>query len=377
MELFCLGLNHKTAPVEVRERFAVGMPRAGEAALELASLAGADEAVVISTCNRTEYYLAAPDARRSVETLRPRLVGERDLPFTAAAHFYQKTGMDAAVHLCRVVSGLDSMMLGETEVFGQVKQAYHAALGVGATGGILNRLFQRAFSVGKKVRTETSIQEGATSVGNVAVELAEKIFGCLKDCQVMILGAGEMCRITAQSLVSRGARSIFVTNRSFDRAVALAEEMSGVAVRFDDWESVLREVDIVISSTGAPHTLINREHVEKVRRSRRFRPLFFIDIAVPRDIHPEVVEIDEVYLYDIDRLEAIANDGVARRKLQIEHCERIIIEELEKSRLPGLGGPEPLEPHRRPSAIPPHTAVQPSVSPSCPSPNLPHSPPAL
>jgi glutamyl-tRNA reductase len=336
MELFCLGLNHKTAPVEVREKFAVTTPRLGEAAVELAELAGAGEAVIISTCNRTEYYMAAPDARQAVGDLRPRLVAQRDLPFTAEAHFYQMLGRDAAIHLCRVVSGLDSMMLGETEIFGQVKQAYHAALAAGATGGVLNRLFQRAFSVGKKVRTETSIQEGATSVGNVAVELAEKIFGHLKDSQVMILGAGEMCRITAQSLVSRGARSIFVTNRSYDRAESLAAEMGGTAVRFDDWEQVLAEVDVVISSTGAPHTLIHREQVEKIRRARRYRPLFFIDIAVPRDIHPEVAEIDEVYLYDIDRLEAIASEGVARRKLQIEHCEQIIIEELAKMNLPGM-----------------------------------------
>jgi len=227
------------------------------------------------------------------------------------------------------------MMLGETEIFGQVKQAYASAHEAGATGAILNKVFQRAFGVGKKVRTETSIQEGSTSVGNVAVDLAEKIFGHLKDSEVMILGAGEMSRITAQSLVSRGAKSIFVANRSFDRAQELATEMGGSAVRFDDWQKVLERVDVVISSTGAPHAIVQRADVEKARRARKYRPLFFIDIAVPRDIDPAVGEIEEVYLYDIDTLEQLAEEARGRRQLQIEQCERIIELELEKLNLPG------------------------------------------
>jgi glutamyl-tRNA reductase len=336
MELLCLGLNHKTAPVEVRERFAVGTTRLGESASELVAMTGVAEGVVISTCNRTEFYLVAPDAAGAFKRLESHLAEKTRLHDDAAPHFYRMEKSEAARHLCRVVSGLDSMMLGETEIFGQVKQAYQAALDAGATAGVLNRVFQRAFGVGKKVRTETSIQEGSTSVGNVAVDLAEKIFGHLKDSQVMILGAGEMCRTTAQSLVSRGARSIFVTNRSFDRAAELAREMGGTAVRFDAWEEVLEKVDVVISSTGAPHALIHREHVEKVRRARKYRPLFFIDIAVPRDIHPAVADIEEVYLYDIDKLQSLANDGRARRQLQIEHCERIILDELAKLNLPGM-----------------------------------------
>jgi len=199
----------------------------------------------------------------------------------------------------------------------------------------LNRLFQRAFGVGKKVRTETAIQEGSTSIGNVAVDLAEKIFGHLKDSEVMVLGAGEMSRLTAQALVSRGARSIFVANRSYDRAVELATEMNGKAVRFDEWQSVLEKVDVVISSTGAPHAIIHRADVEKARRARKFRPLFFIDIAVPRDIEPTVGEIEEVYLYDIDTLEQLAEEARTRRQKQIEECERIIDAELKKLSLPG------------------------------------------
>jgi glutamyl-tRNA reductase len=335
MEILCLGLNHRTAPVEVRERFAVGSAKLGEASNELVALAEASEGVVISTCNRTEFYLAADDARAAFRLVETRLAEKIQVDSSVAAHFYRKEKTEAARHLCRVVSGLDSMMLGETEIFGQVKQAYSSALESGATGAILNKLFQRAFGVGKKVRTETSIQEGSTSVGNVAVDLAEKIFGHLKNSEVMILGAGEMSRITAQSLVSRGAKSIFVTNRSFERAQELAAEMGGSAVRFDDWQSVLARVDVVISSTGAPHAIVHRADVEKARRARKYRPLFFIDIAVPRDIDPAVGEIEEVYLYDIDTLEQLAEEARTRRQLQIEQCERIIDAELGKLNLPG------------------------------------------
>lgn len=335
MELVCLGLNHRTAPVEVRERFAVGTTRLGEAASQLTELAAVPEGVVISTCNRTEFYLAAPDARTALQRLEAGLATRENLVDDDLTHFYRLEKKEAARHLCQVVSGLDSMVLGETEIFGQVKQSYNAALEAGTTGAILNRLFQRAFGVGKKVRTQTSIQEGSTSIGNVAVDLAEKIFGHLKDSEVMILGAGEMSRLTAQSLVSRGARSIFVTNRSFERAEELAKEMGGSAVRFDAWQQVLERVDVVISSTGAPHTIIQRADVEKARRARKFRPLFFIDIAVPRDIDPAVAEIDEVYLYDIDTLEQLAEEARVRRRRQIEECERIIDAELLKLNLPG------------------------------------------
>jgi glutamyl-tRNA reductase len=335
MELLCLGLNHRTAPVEVRERFAVGATKLGEASTDLMTLAEASEALVISTCNRTEFYLVADDARAAFERIEVRLAEKIQVDSSVAAHFYRKEKIDAARHLCRVVSGLDSMMLGETEIFGQVKQAYASAHEAGATRGVLNKAFQRAFSIGKKVRTETSIQEGSTSVGSVAVDLAEKIFGHLKNSEVMILGAGEMSRITAQSLVSRGAKSIFVANRSFDRAQELATEMGGSAVRFDDWQRVLERVDVVISSTGAPHAIVQRADVEKARRARKYRPLFFIDIAVPRDIDPAVGEIEEVYLYDIDTLEQLAEEARTRRLLQIEQCEKIIESELGKTPLPG------------------------------------------
>lgn len=336
MELLCLGLNHRTAPVEVRERFAVGATKLGDASVELTQMHGVHEGVVLSTCNRTEFYLVAACAADALALLENHLAKKTLMGDQVTPHFYRKQKSEAARHLCRVVSGLDSMMLGETEIFGQVKTAYKTAHSAGATAGVLNRLFQRAFSVGKKVRTETRIQEGATSVGNVAVDLAEKIFGHLKDSEVMILGAGEMSRVTAQSLVSRGARSIFVSNRSFDRAEELAAEMGGSAVRFDEWQSVLERVDIVISSTGSPHAIVQRADVEKARRARKYRPLFFIDIAVPRDIDPAVGEIEEVYLYDIDTLEQLADQARSRRQEQIRECEKIIEAEMAKLNLLGI-----------------------------------------
>jgi len=335
MELICLGLNHKTAPVEVRERFAVGTARLGESTLELVKTLDVAEGLILSTCNRTEFYLVAPEAKPALEKLEAHLANKSNAPDDIIPHFYRIEKNEAARHLCRVVSGLDSMMLGETEIFGQVKQAYQAALEAGTTKGVLNKVFQRAFSVGKKVRTETAIQTGSTSVGNVAVDLAEKIFGHLKNSQVMIIGAGDMSRTTAQSLVSRGAHSIIVSNRSYDRAVHLADEMNGKAVRFDEWQDVLNDVDIVISSTGAPHTIVHKADVEKARRARKYRPLFFIDIAVPRDIDPTVADIEEVYLYDIDTLEQLANQAREQRQKQIDDCLLIIDGELNKMNLPG------------------------------------------
>ncbi len=329
MELVCVGLNHRTAPVEIRERFSIAPGDLGESSHKLLSLKGISEGVVVSTCNRTEFYLAGESAEEIARSLRGKL-GEEN-----SEHWYEKHRLDAARHLCRVASGLDSMVLGETEIFGQVKDAYRAALEAGATSGVLNRLFQRAFGVGKKIRTDTNIQVGATSVAGSAVELAEKIFGKLKGCRVIVIGAGEMSRQTAQALVSRGASSVFVTNRSFDRAEELASEMGGRAVQFDEWQAVLAGVDVVISSTSAPHYVVQPFHVEAVRRVRKFRPLFMIDIAVPRDIDPQVGEIEEVYLYDIDTLEQLADEARKRREQQIEECEQMIEAELKKLNLPG------------------------------------------
>ena len=331
--LVCLGLNHRTTPVEVRERIAFPEAHLPEALQEVRSLPGFGESVVLSTCNRVELYATqqadAPDSAHDL--LREYLVRHFNLApdEVEALSFYRLDDEETARHLFRVVSGLDSMVLGETEIFGQVKQAYQTALASKATGRLLNKLFQQAFQVGKKVRNETSIQRGPTSIGSVAVDLCEKVFDLAK-CRVMLVGAGEMSRTCAQSLMSRGAGSVIVSNRSYDRAVELANEMGGKALRFDEWESVLHETDVIISSTSAPHFVIKPELVAEVMRKRRWEPLFIIDIAVPRDVDPRVNEIEGVYLYDIDALQTIADEGRRERERQLVECERIIEEQLEK-----------------------------------------------
>jgi glutamyl-tRNA reductase len=238
------------------------------------------------------------------------------------------------------------MVLGETEIFGQTKAAYETALKAGATGRNLNKLFQHAFRVGKLVRNETVIQRGSTSVGSVAVELAEKIFGHLRDCRVLLIGAGEMSRVCAQSLLSRGAKSIFISNRHHERAVELAAEMKGSAIRFDDWEKAVHDVDIIISSTSAPHFIVTPELIKPAMHKRRSHPLFIIDIAVPRDVDPRVNNIEEVYLYDVDALQAIADEGRRKRERELVKCEEIIEEQLRKfgyaeDSPPGSGDPFP------------------------------------
>jgi glutamyl-tRNA reductase len=332
-QLVCLGLNYRTTPVEVRERVAFPESKVPDAVQEVRGLPGFEEGVVLSTCNRVEVYAthSHDQPHAAHETLVQYLVQRFELaPEQAEALVtYKLDSAEAARHLFRVVSGLDSMVLGETEIFGQVKAAYQTALGAGTTSRTLNKLFQQAFSVGKKVRNETSIQRGSTSVGSVAVDLAEKVHD-LKQCRVMLVGAGEMSRTCAQSLLSRGARSIIVSNRSHDRAVEMAAEMGGKAIRFDEWEAALHEVDVIISSTSAPHFIIKPELIREVMRKRRWEPLLIIDIAVPRDVDPQVNEIEGVYLYDIDALQAIADEGRREREKQLAICEKIIEEQLTK-----------------------------------------------
>ncbi|MFT6181527.1 MAG: glutamyl-tRNA reductase [Akkermansiaceae bacterium] len=335
MKLVCLGLNHETAPVEVRERFALSETALDRETKMLLEASDVLEGVVLSTCNRTEYY-AVVNGGSGVAELEDWICIQREFEGSREGVFYNYEAREAAEHLCRVASGMNSMVLGETEIFGQVKKAYKRSLEGGATKAVLNKLFQKAFGVGKKVRTYTAIQEGATSVAGASVELAEKVFGKLKGSSVMVIGAGEMSRKTARALQSRGASSVMVTNRSFDKAVDLAEEIGGRAVPFSGWEQELAHLDVVIAATGAPHFVVKPHHVEAVRRKRKYRPLILVDIAVPRDIDPKVGEIEEVYLYDIDTLQEMADQARKRRKEQLLLCEDIIREEIDKVILPAV-----------------------------------------
>jgi len=342
MSLVCLGLNHKTAPVEVRERVAFAPGYLAEAMAEICSSGLIEETVILSTCNRVEVYAASPQddgsgmAESELRELLDYFMRHFKLEPEHEKEFYKLADESAARHLFNVSSGLDSMVLGETEIFGQVKKAYSDAQSAGATRRVLNKLFQQAFSVGKMVRSSTHITRGSTSVGSVAVDLAEKIFGDLSGCRVMVVGAGDMSRRVGKSLKSRGAKSVIVSNRSHDKAEALAAEMEGEAVRFDAWETVIHDVDIIISSTSAPHVLIDAGMIANAMGKRRRRSLFLIDIAVPRDIAPEVNDIDNVYLYDIDHLEAIADDARQQRQRQIAACEKLINEYIDDKGIPAL-----------------------------------------
>ncbi len=321
MNIVCAGISHWNAAVNIREKFAVGAHELEETLALVRRIDGLAGAVIVSTCNRVEYYTASVCPLRVVNALRGFLherTGIGDAPL------YTHDSPASVRHLFRVASGLDSMVLGETEVLGQLKRAYEAASGFGATTRHLNKLFQGAFRAAKQVRSETSITRGATSVGAVAVNLAGKIFGDLGGRTAMILGAGETSELTARSLVSRGVRTVIVANRTFDRAAKLAEEIGGLAVHFDRWQSAFDNVDILICSTAAPHPIITREKIEPLLAGRNGRPLFIIDLAVPRDAEPSINELENVYLYDMDSLEQIVRRSLDVRLAEVVRCEKLI-----------------------------------------------------
>jgi len=325
-----LGLSHHSSPVELRERFAFDEARVPAILQLLRQERIVDEAVILSTCNRVEIYASTSlDSAKAFGELKEFLVTCHDYRDPLTDEIYALSEPQSVHHLFKVACGLDSMVLGETEILGQLKKAYDLALQHQHTGPRLNKAFQRAFNVAKHIRTETSIQRGSVSVGSVAVELAEKIFSSLDDRHVMVIGAGDTSEKTARALLSRGAKSIIVANRSYDRAQALAAEFGGRAVNFDDWSKEFAHVDIVISSTAAPHHILTRTKLEPLMKLRKNRPLLLVDIAVPRDIDPEVNLLPNVYLYNIDDLQAIADDYLKQRKEEIARCEKIIQQKAE------------------------------------------------
>ncbi|HEY1771207.1 MAG TPA: glutamyl-tRNA reductase [Chthoniobacterales bacterium] len=319
MKVFCVGLSHHTANVETRERF-VGHAQTERA---LREEAGCAEALLLATCNRVEVYAAAADAVPTDRITRCLRANEDSLGESENS-FYRHEERNCVQHLFRVASGLDSMVIGETEILGQAKKAYAAARESGGAGPLLHRLFQRAFRVAKQVRTRTEITRGAVSVGSVAVDLAEKIFGHFETRKVLLLGAGVASERTARALAKRGVRDIRVSNRSSERAATLAALVGGRAVAIEDWQAHCREVDILISSTAATSPIVTREKLEPLLRDRRDRPLFIIDISVPRDVAPDVHEMEGVFLYDIDSLQSIAQQSIAQRRQQIVAGEEII-----------------------------------------------------
>ena len=337
MSLVVLGLSHRSAAVDVRARFAYSEAQVAPTLAKLRDSGLAREAVLLSTCNRVELYVApVRPAREAAAELREFLVADRAVSGPLGGELYAHTDQTGVEHLFKVACGLDSLVLGETEILGQLKQAYDLALAAGHTGRILNKAFQGAFNVAKKIRSETQIQRGNTSVASVAVDLADKIFDGLSGRDVMVIGAGDTSEKTARALLGRGARSLFVSNRSYDRAAALAAELGGQAVHFDGWESEFARIDIVVSSTSAPHHVLDRPKLERLLKLRAPRPLLLIDIAVPRDIDPEVRFLDGVYLANVDDLQGIADEHLRNRRDEVVRCEAIIREKA-RGLVAGLG----------------------------------------
>ncbi|HWD18449.1 MAG TPA: glutamyl-tRNA reductase [Verrucomicrobiae bacterium] len=336
MPILVIGLSHRTSPVEVREKFAFADAAIPAALAEIRSRGLAEEAAILSTCNRVEIYAATQTPEREALPALRRFLLERYTGDTEP-ELYGYSDPRSVEHLFAVASGLDSMVLGETEILGQLKKAYEVALQHRQTGPRLNKAFQKAFNVAKQLRTETNIQRGSVSVGSVAVELAQKIFSTLSDHQVMVIGAGETSEKTARALLSRGAHSIIVSNRSHERAVALAQELNGRAIHFDEWAQEFANIDIVISATSAPHYVIDRAKLEPLMKARKNRPLLLIDIAAPRDIDPAVNFLENVYLYNIDDLQALADDYLKQRETEAKRCHEII---REKARTLGLTTPQ-------------------------------------
>ncbi len=329
--LLVIGVSHKTAPVELRERVALPEGRAVSVLRELMSADGIDEAVALSTCNRTELYMVVGDDVGAETTALGILARQADIrPTELVSHLYSLRNGDAARHLFRVTAGLDAMIVGEAEIQGQVKRAYELALVESTTSAVMNRLFREALAAGKRVRTDTTLNSSSVSVSSAAVELAQETLGDLSGRRVVVIGAGETGELTARALTERGVSSVFVANRHYDRAIGLAQRFGGNAVRFESLPMELTRADIVVSATGSPHHIVERAELESVMEARGGRPLLMIDIAVPRDIEPGVRDIEGVFLQDIDDLQRLVERRLSGREAETRRAEALVEHELER-----------------------------------------------
>lgn len=333
-----LGLNHRTAPVEIREALAVSGPDTLAALTRLKAFP-VSEGVLLSTCNRSEIYAVVEDPADVDGSLVDYLLGlaltlhGRELSRAELQpYLYRRDGLQAVEHLFRVAAGLDSMILGETQILGQVRNAHRDAVQAQTVGKVLHQVFHQAVAVGKRAQSETRIGQSAVSVSYAAVELARKVFRSLEGRRCLAIGAGETAKLTLRHLLSAGVRDLIVANRTLDRAESLVREIGGRAIPLDRVPEALAAVDVVISSTGAPGFVVKRQHVEEAVRARRGRPVFLFDIAVPRDIDPAVAQVAGAYLYDIDDLEAVISANLSERAQEARKVERIIAGELERFR---------------------------------------------
>ncbi len=331
MDIITLGLSHKTAPIELREKFHIPESELPEVLDELGGCGQILERMILSTCNRVETYAVVDDVEGARRFLIEFLAERQKLPPEAfESSLYLLTADQAIRHLFRVASSLDAMVVGESQILGQVKAAYAVALEREATGQILNALMDRALRVAKRVRTETGIATSAVSVSTAAIELAKKILGDLTGRTVMLIGAGKMSELSAKHLLADGVGTVLVTNRHFDRAVELAKRWGGRAVRYDYAKLEMLSADIIISSTGAPHQILSKDDFQEIIAQRHHRPIFVIDIAVPRDIDPAAGEIENVYLYDLDDLKGVVEANLRERQREAELAEALIDREAKQ-----------------------------------------------
>jgi glutamyl-tRNA reductase len=332
MNLLLVGMNHRTAPVEVREQMNIPETRLGAAVADLAHREGILEALILSTCNRVEAAVSAREEVNAEPMLRQFLADYHHCDLARyQPYLYWHRQQEVVHHLFRVASSLDSMLVGEPQILGQMKRAYALAREAGALHGPLDEIASQAFAVAKKVRRDTAIGSAAVSVSYAAVELAKKIFGNLSGKTVFVIGAGKMSELAAKHLLSSGASAIFVSNRTFERAVELAGAFHGTAIHYEELFNHLAKADIVISSTGAPHFVLQKEQVASFLAARKHRPMFFVDIAVPRDIDPAVNELDNAFVYDIDDLEQVVDANKKQREREAVWAEEIVREEVQKT----------------------------------------------
>jgi len=330
MGIVVVGLSHKSAPIEVREKLYFPEETIPAALSKLMSYEGVRESLIISTCNRVEIYASVADSAKGVDRIKQFISDYHGIAREALeGSLYVYPDAQGVRHTFRVASSLDSLVLGEAQILGQIKDAYDIALKAKTTSTILNKLIKKSISVAKRVRTETKLAEGAVSISSAAVELAKKIFGDLTGKTVMLLGAGEMAELAAQHLLSNGVKNIMVANRTFERAEELAKEFKGDAIRFEHFPDALVMVDILICATGAQQFVVKRDMVAKVIKDRRHKPIFMIDISNPRNIDPEVDKVDNVYLYDIDDLQSKVDVNTEGRAKEAETAEELVTQEVE------------------------------------------------
>jgi glutamyl-tRNA reductase len=328
MTLTVIGVNYKTAPIALRERIAISREQLPDTTRALAAVEGVTECMIVSTCNRVELVAAVESPATDLTGFLHRQFGlDRAL---LEPHIYRQTDRDAVRHLFRVAASLDSMVVGEPQILGQVKEAYAVARAAGTISGQLDHLLQSAFAAAKKVRSETEIGSSSVSIASVAVDLAKKIFGSLQGRTVFLVGAGKMSELAARPLVQQGAGAILVSNRTEERARLMADRFSGRVIPYDALYDAASEADIVISSTGAPHPIFRREHGQAFMQRRRNKPMFFIDIAVPRDVDPKMGELEGIFVYDIDDLQAVAAAHMAERSREASDAETLIAGEVER-----------------------------------------------